>query len=71
MYGKTFSHTDLMKWPCLAVKACQQHKYLIVLYTEKLLRHNINRMRGLSEGVLGAASHSWIIEICDNLLYMT
>ena len=46
-YGKTFSHTDLMKWPCLAVKACQQHKYLIVLYMEKLLKHNINRMRGL------------------------
>ena len=37
-----------MKWPCLAVKACHQHKYLIVLYTEKLLfKHNINRMRGL------------------------
>ena len=32
---------------CLAVKACQQHKYLIVLYIEKLLKHNINRMRGL------------------------
>ena len=28
-----------MKWPCLAVKACQQHKYLIVLYIEKLLKH--------------------------------
>ena len=36
-----------MKWPCLAVKACQQHKYLIVLYIEKLLKHNINGMRGL------------------------
>ena len=36
-----------MKWPCLAVKACQQHTYLIVLYIEKLLKHNINRMRGL------------------------
>ena len=47
MYGKTFSHTDLMMQPCLAVKACQQHKYLIVLYIEKLLKHNINRMRGL------------------------
>ena len=53
LYGKmffhmeTFSHTDLMKQPCLAVKACQQHKYLIVLYKEKLLKHNINRMRGL------------------------
>ena len=47
MYGKTFSHTDLMKQPCLAVKACQQHKYLFVLYIEKLLKHNINRMRGL------------------------
>ena len=46
-YGKTFSHTVLMKWPCLAVKACQQYKYLIVLYIEKLLKHNINRMRGL------------------------
>ena len=46
-YGKTFSHTDLMKQPCLAVKACQQHKYLIVLYIEKSLKHNINRMRGL------------------------
>ena len=31
-------HTDLMKWPCLTVKACQQHKYLIVLYIEKLLK---------------------------------
>ena len=47
LYGKTFSHTDLMKQPCLAVKACQQHKYLIVLYTEKLLKHSINRMKGL------------------------
>ena len=36
-----------MKWPCLAVKACQQQKYLIVLYIEKLLKHKINRMRGL------------------------
>ena len=26
-----------MKWPCLAVKACQQHKYLFVLYIEKYL----------------------------------
>ena len=50
MYGKTFSHTDLMKQPCLAVKACQEHKYLIVLYIEKLLKHNINRMRGLIKG---------------------
>ena len=36
-----------MKWPCLAVKACQQYKYLIVLYIEKLLKqgklcYNIN-----------------------------
>ena len=36
-----------MKWPCLDVKACQQHKYLFVLYIEKLLKYNINRMRGL------------------------
>ena len=36
-----------MKQPCLAVKACQQHKYLIVLYIEKSLKHKINRMRGL------------------------
>ena len=28
-----------MKWPCLAVKTCQQHKFLIVLYIEKLLKH--------------------------------
>ena len=47
MFGKTFSHTDLMKWPCLTLKACQQHKYLFVLYIEKLLKHNINRRRGL------------------------
>ena len=33
-----FSHTDLMKRPCLAVKACQQHEYLFVLYIEKLLK---------------------------------
>ena len=47
MVWKNIFHTDLMKWPCLAVKACQQQKYLIVLYIEKLLKHKINRMRGL------------------------
>ena len=29
------------------MKACQQQKYLIVLYIEKLLIHNTKRMRGL------------------------
>ena len=47
LYGITFSHTDLMKRPCKAVKACQQPNYFTVLYLEKSLTHKINRMRGL------------------------
>ena len=36
------SHTDVMKQPCLAVKACQYSNKLIVLYMRHSLNHCID-----------------------------